>query len=149
MTTIRMVTRSQLLVFVSQVTAAWWTIRMVHSTYTPNAGFDGTDDFAYTLSDGTGGRDTANVIVTILPEPITENFAISETTSRWQRHCQRFTSDEEQRRHLRDDPRTAFRAESLPTASITSNTAGTFNVPASQAVRFSVEAHHDAKSRWG
>ena len=27
--------------------------------YTPNAGFDGTDSFSYTVSDGNGGSDTA------------------------------------------------------------------------------------------
>jgi VCBS repeat-containing protein len=36
-------------------------------TYTPNANFNGTDSFSYTISDGNGGADTANVFVTINP----------------------------------------------------------------------------------
>jgi hypothetical protein len=35
--------------------------------YTPNAGFTGTDSFTYTISDGNGGSDTANVTVTVAP----------------------------------------------------------------------------------
>ncbi|MBV2360821.1 tandem-95 repeat protein, partial [Thalassococcus sp. CAU 1522] len=34
-------------------------------TYTPNAGFSGTDTFEYTISDGNGGTDTATVTVTV------------------------------------------------------------------------------------
>ena len=34
-------------------------------TYTPTAGFSGTETFSYTLSDGNGGTDTATVTVTI------------------------------------------------------------------------------------
>lgn len=34
-------------------------------TYTPLAGFDGTDTFTYTISDGNGGTDTATVSVTV------------------------------------------------------------------------------------
>jgi len=34
-------------------------------TYTPNAGFSGTDSFTYTVSDGNGGFDTATVNVTV------------------------------------------------------------------------------------
>jgi hypothetical protein len=34
-------------------------------TYTPNAGFYGTDTFTYTASDGKGGMDTATVTVTV------------------------------------------------------------------------------------
>ncbi|WP_375553565.1 Hint domain-containing protein [Roseovarius mucosus] len=34
-------------------------------TYTPNAGFSGTDTFDYTISDGNGGTDTATVTVTV------------------------------------------------------------------------------------
>ena len=37
--------------------------------YTPNAGFDGTDSFIYTLSDGKGGTDTATVNVTVSAAP--------------------------------------------------------------------------------
>ena len=36
-------------------------------TYTPNANFNGTDTFTYTVSDGNGGVDTAMVSVTINP----------------------------------------------------------------------------------
>ncbi len=34
-------------------------------TYAPNAGFNGTDSFTYTVSDGNGGTDTATVSVTV------------------------------------------------------------------------------------
>lgn len=34
-------------------------------TYTPNAGFSGTDSFTYTISDGNGGSDSATVTVTV------------------------------------------------------------------------------------
>ncbi|MGF1525007.1 MAG: beta strand repeat-containing protein, partial [Leptolyngbyaceae cyanobacterium] len=34
-------------------------------TYTPDAGFSGTDSFTYTISDGNGGTDTAAVTVTV------------------------------------------------------------------------------------
>jgi len=36
-------------------------------TYTPTANFDGRDSFAYTISDGQGGMDTAVVRVTVTP----------------------------------------------------------------------------------
>jgi Ca2+-binding RTX toxin-like protein len=36
-------------------------------TYTPNAGFSGTDSFSYTVDDGKGGSDTATVAVTVQP----------------------------------------------------------------------------------
>ena len=36
-------------------------------TYTPDPDWSGTDTFAYTVSDGQGGFDTANVIVTVDP----------------------------------------------------------------------------------
>ena len=35
--------------------------------YAPAAGFDGDDSFAYTVSDGRGGTDTASVSITVLP----------------------------------------------------------------------------------
>jgi VCBS repeat-containing protein len=38
-------------------------------TYTPNAGFTGTDSFTYTVTDGNGGTDTATVTVTVMPPP--------------------------------------------------------------------------------
>ena len=36
-------------------------------TYTPNADYNGTDSFEYTISDGNGGTDTAVVTITINP----------------------------------------------------------------------------------
>ena len=36
-------------------------------TYTPDAGFNGTDDFTYIVSDGNGGSDPATVHVTVAP----------------------------------------------------------------------------------
>jgi hypothetical protein len=36
-------------------------------SYTPTAGFSGTDSFSYTVSDGKGGSDTATVDVTVQP----------------------------------------------------------------------------------
>ena len=36
-------------------------------TYVPAAGFDGDDSFAYTVSDGRGGTDTASVSITVFP----------------------------------------------------------------------------------
>lgn len=38
-------------------------------TYTPNAGFEGTDTFTYTVSDGKGGTDTATVTITVTQTP--------------------------------------------------------------------------------
>jgi hypothetical protein len=38
-------------------------------TYSPNAGFSGTDVFTYTISDGHGGSDTATVSVVVFPPP--------------------------------------------------------------------------------
>ncbi len=35
--------------------------------YTPDAGFVGTDGFSYTVSDGSGGTDTADVVVSVQP----------------------------------------------------------------------------------
>ena len=36
-------------------------------TYTPDAGFTGTDSFTYTITDGNGGSDTASVTVNVTP----------------------------------------------------------------------------------
>lgn len=36
-------------------------------TYAPNAGFTGTDEFAFAVTDGQGGSDVASVTVTVLP----------------------------------------------------------------------------------
>ena len=38
-------------------------------TYTPDAGFSGTDTFTYTISDGNGGEDTATVTITVGEAP--------------------------------------------------------------------------------
>ncbi len=38
-------------------------------TYTPDAGFTGTDSFTYTIDDGNGGSDTATVTVTVNAPP--------------------------------------------------------------------------------
>ena len=49
-------------------------------TYTPNAGFSGTDQFDYTISDGNGGTDTATVTITVGPvlntPPVAEDDAV-------------------------------------------------------------------------
>ncbi|MBN2533878.1 MAG: tandem-95 repeat protein, partial [Spirochaetales bacterium] len=45
-------------------------------TYTPDTGFNGTDTFSYTVSDGNGGSDTANINVTVYginDDPVAEN----------------------------------------------------------------------------
>jgi hypothetical protein len=42
-------------------------------TFTPNPGFTGTVDFPYTISDGNGGTDTAQVVITITSDPIAAN----------------------------------------------------------------------------
>jgi VCBS repeat-containing protein len=39
-------------------------------TYTPDEGFNGTDGFTYTVSDGNGGTATAEVTVTVVPKPV-------------------------------------------------------------------------------
>jgi hypothetical protein len=36
-------------------------------TYTPNANYNGSDSFVYTISDGHGGSDTATVTITVTP----------------------------------------------------------------------------------
>ena len=36
-------------------------------TYEPAAGFEGSDAFSYTISDGNGGMDTADVSITVMP----------------------------------------------------------------------------------
>ncbi len=38
-------------------------------TYTPDAGFEGTDRFSYTISDGQGGSASAQVTITVAPPP--------------------------------------------------------------------------------
>ncbi|MBV7409941.1 Ig-like domain-containing protein [Maritimibacter sp. DP1N21-5] len=48
-------------------------------TYTPNAGFEGTDSFTYTITDGHGGQDTATVLISVgdgnLPPDAVEDTA--------------------------------------------------------------------------
>ena len=51
-------------------------------TYTPPAGFSGTDTFTYTASDGNGGSDTATVTITVAPaSPTTLHVADLDGTS--------------------------------------------------------------------
>ena len=54
-------------------------------TYTPNTGFTGTDSFDYVVSDGHGGLDTAQVLVTVLepnqaPTAVDDNATTNEDT---------------------------------------------------------------------
>ena len=37
--------------------------------FTPNAGYSGPATFSYTVSDGRGGTGSANVAVTVVPDP--------------------------------------------------------------------------------
>jgi hypothetical protein len=46
-------------------------------TYSPNSGFTGTDTFNYTISDGRGGTDTAQVSVMVQPRPSTEGGKVT------------------------------------------------------------------------
>jgi VCBS repeat-containing protein len=51
--------------------------------YTPNAGFAGPDSFSYTVSDATGGSDTATVFVRVLPpdggiQPAADAYTVAE-----------------------------------------------------------------------
>ena len=63
-------------------------------TYTPATGFNGTDNFSYTVSDGNGGIDTATVNVTVVNAfaiiyvhiytgPTASIFIWDDTTSGW------------------------------------------------------------------
>ncbi|MCG3159248.1 MAG: hypothetical protein JMDDDDMK_00234 [Acidobacteria bacterium] len=54
--------------------------------YTPNANFNGTDSFSYTVSDGNGGTDTATVIVTVTavndaPVARDDSYSVNEDTA--------------------------------------------------------------------
>jgi hypothetical protein len=49
-----------------------------HIIYSPDQGFNGIDDFTYTISDGRGGTDTANVRVTVLETSAEINISIVE-----------------------------------------------------------------------
>ncbi|MGH9177313.1 MAG: Ig-like domain-containing protein, partial [Acidimicrobiales bacterium] len=46
-------------------------------TYTPEAGFSGTDSFTYTASDGNGGTDTATVTITVTAAAASADLAVS------------------------------------------------------------------------
>ena len=52
-------------------------------TYTPDAGFTGTDSFTYTATDGQGGSATGTVSVTVTAEPVTNKkpVAIADTAT--------------------------------------------------------------------
>jgi len=55
-------------------------------TYIPNTGFSGTDEFTYTLSDASGGTDTASVIITVnatnkTPVAEDDTFSTDENTN--------------------------------------------------------------------
>ncbi len=49
-------------------------------TYTPNADFTGTDTFIYTVDDGFGGQQSANVTITVAPENLPP-IAVNDTAS--------------------------------------------------------------------
>ena len=50
-------------------------------TYTPDAGFSGTDSFGYTLSDGKGGTASGSVTITVAPKPNTAPVAGADSAS--------------------------------------------------------------------
>src|SRR5262249_25048055 len=50
-------------------------------TYTPAAGFSGTDQFTYTISDGNGGSATAAVTITVNPGPSNAAAFVGEDAS--------------------------------------------------------------------
>ncbi|WP_425100643.1 Ig-like domain-containing protein [Tropicibacter sp. S64] len=50
-------------------------------TYTPNAGFTGTDSFDYTITDGNGGTDTATVTVTVDPALNSDPDAVDDSVT--------------------------------------------------------------------
>ena len=52
--------------------------------YTPDASFNGTDTFDYTVSDGNGGTDTATVSITVKsvnPDPVVTNLQGADTAN--------------------------------------------------------------------
>jgi hypothetical protein len=57
------------------------TISGGSATYTPVAGFSGTDAFGYTLSDGKGGSATGAVTITVAPKPNTAPVAAADSAS--------------------------------------------------------------------
>jgi hypothetical protein len=50
-------------------------------TYTPAAGFSGTDRFMYSINDGRGGTSTAAVTVTVLPQPNRPPVAVDDAAT--------------------------------------------------------------------
>ena len=50
-------------------------------TYTPAAGFSGTDRFTYSISDGHGGTSTAAVTVTVSPQPNRPPVAVDDAAT--------------------------------------------------------------------
>jgi len=50
-------------------------------TYTPDAGFNGTDSFGYTVSDGKGGTATGSATVSVAPKPNTAPVAGADNAS--------------------------------------------------------------------
>ena len=57
------------------------TISGGSATYTPVAGFSGTDAFGYTVSDGKGGSATGAVTITVAPKPNTPPVADADSAS--------------------------------------------------------------------
>ena len=51
-------------------------------TYTPPSGYEGLDQFAYTVDDGNGGTDVANVTVTV-GDPVFEVTSASPSCATW------------------------------------------------------------------
>ena len=51
------------------------------ATYTPAAGFSGTDSFGYPLSDGKGGTATGTATITVAPKPNTAPVAGADSAS--------------------------------------------------------------------
>ena len=49
--------------------------------YTPNAGYSGPDAFGYTIGDGRGGTASANVAVTVTPQPNRPPVAIDDAAT--------------------------------------------------------------------
>ena len=51
------------------------------ATYTPAAGFSGTDSFGYTVSDGKGGTASGTATITVAPKPNTPPVAGADSAS--------------------------------------------------------------------
>ncbi len=63
---------------VTQGTDGFVTTNGQNVTYSPALGFNGIDNFTYTISDGNGGTDTANVRVTVLETSAQINVTVVE-----------------------------------------------------------------------